>query len=257
MRYVKARAYRSRPIVDADILYTVMKSVIVAGLLSLPAASQAVIVYGPQGRNTTAPTGTLTNSGWQYQGQWGAYGWPRWQATVMGYPSAIAVTPDNRIFLSDYAGVRTYSAPNAPSAMWFTGGDGTGAFDMAMGIALDEARRMGLSVRAPHVNYSGENFVCARPDGTPTLFMGLDQVTELTGRTIERIVRGRPFTSLEDFLARAEADGVAVRRARCRLSRTRRCDKDNGTSCHRRSSERGSPDAYRCWKARQSPDRSR
>ena len=46
---------------------------IVAGLLSLPAASQAVIVYGPQGRNTTAPTGTLTNSGWQYQGQWGAY----------------------------------------------------------------------------------------------------------------------------------------------------------------------------------------
>jgi DNA polymerase-3 subunit alpha len=34
--------------------------------------------------------------------------------------------------------------------------------------------------------------------------MGLEQVKELTRRTIERIRRGRPFHSLEDFLARAD-----------------------------------------------------
>src|SRR4051794_24916141 len=41
--------------------------------LSLPRAAEAVIVYGTGDptHNTTAPGGALTNSGWQYQGQWG------------------------------------------------------------------------------------------------------------------------------------------------------------------------------------------
>ncbi len=34
--------------------------------------------------------------------------------------------------------------------------------------------------------------------------MGLDQVRDLTRRTIERILRGRPFQTLEDFLARVD-----------------------------------------------------
>jgi len=92
-------------------------------------------------------------------------------------------------------------------------------------IYLNEARRLGLVVRPPHVNYSGHNFVVAhllegerdltgfgepvRSEGGKnlslgTLFMGLDQIKELTQRTIGRIFRQRPFSSLEDFLARAD-----------------------------------------------------
>jgi DNA-directed DNA polymerase III PolC len=72
-------------------------------------------------------------------------------------------------------------------------------------VYLSEARRLGLAVRPPHVNFSGLGFVyAARPQGDRALFMGLDQVRDLTRRTIERILRGRPFDSLEDFLARAD-----------------------------------------------------
>jgi DNA-directed DNA polymerase III PolC len=72
-------------------------------------------------------------------------------------------------------------------------------------VYLSEARRLGLTVRPPHVNYSGRNFVVANLEtGQKALFMGLDQVRDLSGRTIGRILRGRPFTSLEDFLARAD-----------------------------------------------------
>ena len=82
-------------------------------------------------------------------------------------------------------------------------------------VYLSEARRLGLVVRPPHVNYSGRNFVYEPGmHGGKALFMGLDQVRDLTHRTIERILRGRPFQSLEDFLARVdprpqEADGLA------------------------------------------------
>ena len=72
-------------------------------------------------------------------------------------------------------------------------------------VYLSEARRLGLAVRPPHVNYSGRNFVVAAPAaGQKVLFMGLDQVRDLTGRTIERILRSRPFQTLDDFLARVD-----------------------------------------------------
>jgi DNA-directed DNA polymerase III PolC len=72
-------------------------------------------------------------------------------------------------------------------------------------VYLGEARRLGLTVRPPHVNYSGRNFVVVNLEaGQKALFMGLDQVRDLTGRTIGRILRSRPFASLEDFLARAD-----------------------------------------------------
>ena len=72
-------------------------------------------------------------------------------------------------------------------------------------VYLSEARRLGLAVRPPHINFSGRNFVYA-PDeqGKKALFMGLDQVRDLTRRTIERILRGRPYLSLEDFLVRVD-----------------------------------------------------
>src|SRR6266852_1865597 len=44
-------------------------------LLAWPRLAVAVLFYSTAdpAHNTTAPTGVLTNSGWQYQGLWGAY----------------------------------------------------------------------------------------------------------------------------------------------------------------------------------------
>jgi DNA-directed DNA polymerase III PolC len=72
-------------------------------------------------------------------------------------------------------------------------------------VYLGEARRLGLTVRPPHVNYSSRNFVAASPEtGGKVLFMGLGQIRNMTGRTIGRILRDQPFTSLEDFLTRVD-----------------------------------------------------
>jgi error-prone DNA polymerase len=72
-------------------------------------------------------------------------------------------------------------------------------------VYLTEARRLGLAVRPPHVNFSGRNFVYQRDgQGGKALFMGLDQVRDLTRRTIDRILRNRPFRSLDDFLSRLD-----------------------------------------------------
>ncbi len=85
-------------------------------------------------------------------------------------------------------------------------------------VYLSEARRLGLDIHPPHVTYARRNFSVAQVsrDGREerALFMGLDQVRDLTRRTIERILRMRPFASLEDFLARvdprpAEAENLA------------------------------------------------
>lgn len=45
------------------------------GVFAVIAPARAVIFYstGDTNYNTTAPTGSLTNSGWQFQGEWGAY----------------------------------------------------------------------------------------------------------------------------------------------------------------------------------------
>ena len=72
-------------------------------------------------------------------------------------------------------------------------------------VYLSEARRLGLDIRPPHVSYSGRNFTYASgPLGAKALFMGLDQVRDLTRRTIERIIRFRPFKSLDDFMTRVD-----------------------------------------------------
>lgn len=73
-------------------------------------------------------------------------------------------------------------------------------------VYLGEARRLGLTVRPPHVNFSSHNFTVKKLDGseTQTLFMGLDQVKELTRQTILRIIRYAPFSSVDDFLTRVD-----------------------------------------------------
>ena len=73
-------------------------------------------------------------------------------------------------------------------------------------VYLGEARRIGLSVRPPHMNYSQHNFSVKKLDDSDerVLFMGLDQVKELSRQTIERIIRFAPFTSVEDFLTRVD-----------------------------------------------------
>jgi DNA-directed DNA polymerase III PolC len=67
-------------------------------------------------------------------------------------------------------------------------------------VYLSEARRMGLTVRPPHVNGSGSNFQVRNE----VLYMGLDQVKDLTRRTIQRIIQYAPFASLDEFLARVD-----------------------------------------------------
>ncbi len=71
-------------------------------------------------------------------------------------------------------------------------------------VYLSEARRMGLTVRPPHINHAGSDFAVCRVNGQKLLFMGLDQVKDLGRRTIERVLRLRPFASLEDFLTRVD-----------------------------------------------------
>ncbi len=71
-------------------------------------------------------------------------------------------------------------------------------------VYLSEARRLGIPLQPPHVNYAKRYFSVRYPQGEPTLYMGLDQVRELTRRTQKRILDGRPFGSLNDFLTRVD-----------------------------------------------------
>jgi DNA-directed DNA polymerase III PolC len=68
---------------------------------------------------------------------------------------------------------------------------------------LAEAKRMGLKVRAPHVNYSQSQFSVSYLEGQANLFMGLDQLRDLTHETQTNIFAGRPFASLADLATRA------------------------------------------------------
>ncbi len=69
-------------------------------------------------------------------------------------------------------------------------------------VYLMEARRLGLTIHPPHINHANQRFRVKYPDGQPTLYMGLNQVRDLTQQTIQKIVQNRPFSNLEDFLLR-------------------------------------------------------
>jgi len=74
----------------------------------------------------------------------------------------------------------------------------------SQGVYLTEARRMGLNLHAPHINHARREFSVSYLNGEPHLYMGLDQVRDLTSRAQERIIRERPFHSLSDFLSRVD-----------------------------------------------------
>ena len=75
-------------------------------------------------------------------------------------------------------------------------------------VYLTESRRMGLAIRPPHINHAGRQFSLKYIEGQPVLFMGLDQVRDLTRRTQDTIQREQPFRSLDDFLARVDPRAV-------------------------------------------------
>src|SRR5947207_13615655 len=52
-------------------LFALVVSVAAGALLTAPRSAQAVILSRTASRNTSAPTGTNYNSGWQWQGNWG------------------------------------------------------------------------------------------------------------------------------------------------------------------------------------------
>ena len=69
---------------------------------------------------------------------------------------------------------------------------------------IEEARRIGISLLPPDINYSDRYFTCE----TEAIRTGLSPVFELTENTIERILKERkirPFTDLYDFLTRTRA----------------------------------------------------
>jgi DNA-directed DNA polymerase III PolC len=73
-------------------------------------------------------------------------------------------------------------------------------------VYLSEARQLGLEVRPPHINHSQKYFTVGKylNEGMNAekkeLFMGLDQVKHLSRKTINRIIRLRPYRTLESFL---------------------------------------------------------
>lgn len=71
-------------------------------------------------------------------------------------------------------------------------------------VYLMEARRLGLTIKPPHINHAQQRFRVAYPQGEPVLYMGLNQVRDLTHKTIRAILRHRPFHSIEDFLIRVD-----------------------------------------------------
>ena len=71
-------------------------------------------------------------------------------------------------------------------------------------VYMTEARRLGLKLRPPQVNYAQREFSVKVLEGKPVLFMGLDQVRDLTQRTQMAILRNRPFSTLADFLGRVD-----------------------------------------------------
>jgi DNA polymerase-3 subunit alpha len=71
-------------------------------------------------------------------------------------------------------------------------------------IYMTEARRLGLKIRPPQINHAQREFSVKILGAEPILFMGLDQVRDLTRRTQVAILHERPFSSLAEFLSRVD-----------------------------------------------------
>jgi DNA polymerase III alpha subunit len=77
-------------------------------------------------------------------------------------------------------------------------------------VYLTEARRMGLRLHPPHINHARQEFSVVYDNRAPHLYMGLNQVRDLTQRTQQTILRERPFHSLQDFLVRVDPRSAEV-----------------------------------------------
>ncbi|MEI6290337.1 MAG: DNA polymerase III subunit alpha, partial [Chloroflexota bacterium] len=71
-------------------------------------------------------------------------------------------------------------------------------------VFINEARRLGIPVKPPSINFSKIN-VTVRNDGTyQVIYLGLNQVKDLTRRTMANIMQMRPFSSIDEFLQKVD-----------------------------------------------------
>ncbi|MBP9074697.1 MAG: DNA polymerase III subunit alpha [Caldilineaceae bacterium] len=102
-------------------------------------------------------------------------------------------------------------------------------------VYIAEARRLGIGVRPPHINYSGSRFVLgtAPPPSLPQigggadlpsmdrhspfaiLYMGLGQIRDLRHTSVRAIVAGRPFGDLRDLLHRVDLRAKEIEHLIC------------------------------------------
>ncbi len=71
-------------------------------------------------------------------------------------------------------------------------------------VYINEARRLGILVKAPNVNYSKINFTVDKTSQNPIIYMGFAQVKDLTKRTIANIIKFQPFQSMDEFLQKVD-----------------------------------------------------
>lgn len=146
---------------------------------------QEKFIAGAWERNQVPPEiGART---WELMAAFAGYGFPKAHAASyaqIGWRAAWCKTHHPAIFLG------------AVLANW-------GGY-YSQRVYLTEARRMGLCIAPPHINHAGSQFAVRYLDGEPVLFMGLDQVRDLTRRTQAAISRQQPFHSLQDFLVRVD-----------------------------------------------------
>lgn len=76
-------------------------------------------------------------------------------------------------------------------------------------VYLAEARRLGLTVRPPHVNHSGRRITLDRDERT--LWLGLGAVRDVRRATMAALVAQRPFADLRDLLARVSLHDKELR----------------------------------------------
>ncbi len=69
-------------------------------------------------------------------------------------------------------------------------------------VYVEEARRLGIAIRAPHINHSQRHFSLTHSDQQATLWMGLSWVRSLRRSSIDAIIAQRPFASLSDLRQR-------------------------------------------------------
>jgi DNA polymerase-3 subunit alpha len=71
-------------------------------------------------------------------------------------------------------------------------------------VYINEIRRLGIKLKPPHINHSGRSFSISYSTESPIIYMGLDQVRDLSIKTQEQIIANRPYHSCEEFLTKVD-----------------------------------------------------